>query len=181
MHERSRQADAGRPSAGAPIDGIDRVLGKLERELAAQQLDRLGSGEGKLRRGDVEDVARKSPAREARELRRSTRREDEVHVVGQLLDQLVGERCERGDGAQRRMVVEEDDDVIELRQLLGERARELGEATIETPTLIERVGQVLAKLRMIATERADKIAEEHERIVIAPLQGEPRHTASRRA
>ena len=67
------------------------MLGQIESELAPQEVDRFGPRECELGRRDVEDRSRHPPPREAGELRRPSRGEDEVGVVGEHFGELVAE------------------------------------------------------------------------------------------
>ena len=81
LHERCGEAQPGRPAAGARVHRVDRLLWQIERELAAEELDRLGTRERELGCGDVEDGPGKTPARKSAELRRSARCQNKMSVV----------------------------------------------------------------------------------------------------
>ena len=82
-HERRREPQARGPTAGARVHRVDGVLGQIERELSAQELDRLSTGERELGCGNVEHGSRQPPPREAAELRRPSRGEHQVGAIRQ--------------------------------------------------------------------------------------------------
>jgi len=157
------------------------VLGQVESELATEQLDRLRPRERELRRGDVEHRPPESPPREASELGRAARGEDEVRVLGEELEELVAERGERRAGANAWMIVKKEDELAERCELVGERLRELTEAPLQTAALVEERGELLAECRGIAPQRSDEIREQDKWILVAALQGQPGCASARRA
>ena len=174
-NERSRESQARGPAAGAAVDRVDGVLGQVEAELAAQQLDRLGPGERELRGRDVQDGASQAPARKTAELRRPPGGKNKVRVVGKKLDELAPEARERGAALHARVVVHEDDKVAEWRELVGKRLCELRKPSLEASPTLERSQELLAELGVVAAQRADQVGEEDERVLVAALEGEPCH------
>ncbi len=179
-HEGRRESEPRGPAAGARVHCVDRVLGEIQAELAAQKLDRLGAGEGQLRGGDVEDGSSQPPARQAAELRRAPRSQHKMGVIREQIDELVPERCERRATANARMIVDEEDQGAERRELIGQRLRELREATFKTATPIQKRRQLLAEFGGVAPDRTDQISEQHKGVLVAALQGEPRRAPAGR-
>ena len=106
-------------------------------------------------------------------MRRPPRRQHQVGVVRQQIDELVAKSGERRAAANARMIVEKKDEIAERRELVGERLRELRQTPFETAAAIQKRRELLAELRCIASHRADEIREENERVLVAALQGEP--------
>ena len=179
--ERRREAQARRPAAGPCVDRVDRVLGEVKGEFAAEELDRLGAGERELRGGDVEHRSGKAPPWQTAQLRRPPGREDEVRGLGKELDELVRERSEPRAALERGMVVYEKDDLAQARQLVGEGLRQLRQPAVEPPSPLERGDKLRADLGMIPPQGADEVGIEDERILVAALQREPRHPLAGRA
>ena len=180
-HKRRGEPQPGGPAAGPRVHRVDGVLGQVESELATEQLDRLRPRERELRRGDVEHRPPESPPREASELGRAARGEDEVRVLGEELEELVAERGERRAGANAWMIVKKEDELAERCELVGERLRELTEAPLQTAALVEERGELLAECRGIAPQRSDEIREQDKWILVAALQGQPGCASARRA
>jgi hypothetical protein len=79
------------------------------------------------------------------------------------------------------VIVEEEHELAERLELVGERLRELRESPLEASPAVEVRGELLAELSGIAAQRPDEIAEEDERVLVAALQGQPRGPPARRA
>src|SRR3989442_6526415 len=174
-HERRGEPQTRGPAARAPIDRVDGVLGKVQAEFTAQELDRLGTRERELGRGDVQDRARETPPRKTPELGRPAGRKDQVRVVGKELDELTAEDRERRAALHARVVIHEEDKLTDRRKLVGERLRELRQLSLEPAPMLERREELLAELRVVAPERTDEVGEKHEWILVAALKGEPGH------
>src|SRR3989441_703416 len=179
--ERGGEAQPRGPATGAPVDRVDGVLGQIQTELAAQQLDRFGTRERELRRRDIQDRTGEAPARQPPELRRAACGEHQMRALGKELDEFATEARERCAALHARVIVHEEDEVPEGRELVGERLRELREPPLEAAPAVERRQELLAELRVIAAQRADEVGEEHERVLVAALQGEPGHLPPRGA
>jgi hypothetical protein len=104
-----------------------------------------------------------------------------VGIVRKEIDELVAEGGKRSAAANARMIVDEEDELAQRRQLVRKRLRELRETSLEPPPAIEEGHKVLAELGGVPPQRADQISEENERIFVAPLQGEPGRAVSGRA
>ena len=127
------------------------MLGQIERELSAQKLDRLGARERELGRGHVEHGSRQPPPREAAELGRPSRGEHEVGVIRQQINELVAEGGERSAAANARMVVDEESERPQRRELVRECLRKLCETPLEAATAIQKGCELLAELRRVAS------------------------------
>ncbi len=158
------------PAAGAGIHRVDGLLGELETKLAAQELDRLGTREGELRRRDVEDGSRQAPPREAAELRRPPRREHQVGVLREQIDELVAERGEGSAAVNAWMVIDEERELAKGCELIRKGLRELPETTFQATPAIQKGHKVLPEFRRVAPQGTDEIGEQDERIFVAPLQ-----------
>ena len=150
------------------------MLGQIERELSAQELDRLSTGERELGCGNVEHGSRQPPPREAAELWRPSRGEHQVGVIRQQIDELVAEGGERSATANARMVVDEEGERPQTRELVRECLRKLCETPLEAAPAIQKGRELLAELRGVASQSTDQIREQDQRIFVAAPQGEPR-------
>jgi hypothetical protein len=71
------------------------------------------------------------------------------------------------------MIVEEEDELAQRRELVRERLRELRETPLETGAAIQEGSELLAESRGVTPQSADQIGEKDERVLVAALQGEP--------
>jgi Arc/MetJ-type ribon-helix-helix transcriptional regulator len=71
------------------------------------------------------------------------------------------------------MIVQEEDELAERSELVRQGLRELRETPFEAMAAIQERRQLLAEPRCVAPQSADQVGEQHERILVATLEGEP--------
>jgi hypothetical protein len=84
-------------------------------------------------------------------------------VVRKKLDELVSESRERGASANARMIVDEEDELSQGRELVRERLRKLRQASLQATAPIQKRCELLAELRGVAAQSTDQIGEQDER------------------
>jgi len=77
------------------------------------------------------------------------------------------------------VIVDEEDQIADRRELLREGFRELPKTPLEAAPTIQRGCEVLREIRGVTAHGADEIGEEDEWILVAASKGEPGGTSSR--
>ena len=71
------------------------------------------------------------------------------------------------------MVVDEEGERPQTRELVRECLRKLCETPLEAAPAIQKGCELLAEVRGVASQSTDQIREEDQRIFVAAPQGEP--------
>ena len=164
------QVDPGRPALGARDEQVDVGGGEAEPEAAVEELVRLGPREAQVVRAQLEQLA-VGAQRAQRQRRVGAGREHELERRGHVVDE-PREALARGGAGEPVEVVEHEHELA----LLGQRVHEPRQHHLEQRRGGDQLGRDrLRERRARAAERLDHVRPQHDRVVVAPVERDPRH------